>query len=111
LFAESAGLEELVTQLTELSVKEGSMPPIAPKVGAVVRGLFPADNRWYRAKVAEINGDKYKLFYVDYGNVRSLPVPPRLSLFPSLPWADDVIYFRLKPLLPILSVSYLKTPT
>jgi staphylococcal nuclease domain-containing protein 1 len=88
---EHAGLDELVNQLTELSVSEGNMPPITPKVGDLVRGFFPGDNRWYRAKVTEIEGGKYTLFYVDYGNtevvaadqVRVLPANSDLKALPA----------------------------
>jgi len=81
--AESAGLEELVSQLTELSVTEGTgLPLYQPRVGELVRGNFTADDRWYRAKVIEIKGDKYKLQYIDYGNSEVVPAS-RIRQLPS----------------------------
>ncbi|XP_050306722.1 maternal protein tudor-like isoform X2 [Anthonomus grandis grandis] len=42
-------------------------------VGAPVVGLFPEDNVLYRAQVLEtLGGGKYKVFYVDFGNVSTV---------------------------------------
>lgn len=68
--AEAAGLDELVSSLTELSVSEGGgLPLLTPKAGDLVRGHFTEDDQWYRAKVLEAKGDKFTLQYIDYGNV------------------------------------------
>lgn len=79
---EAAGLEELVHSLTELSLSEGGgLPLVNPKVGDLVRGQFSEDQQWYRAKVLEVSGNKYKLQYVDYGNSEYVPAE-RIRLLP-----------------------------
>ncbi|XP_023023151.2 protein tudor isoform X2 [Leptinotarsa decemlineata] len=41
-------------------------------VGAPVIGLFPEDNVLYRAQLLEKNGNRYKVYYVDFGNVSTV---------------------------------------
>lgn len=41
-------------------------------VGACVIGLFPEDGVLYRAQVLEDCFPKYRVFYVDYGNIETI---------------------------------------
>lgn len=43
--------------------------PSSASVGAPIIGLFPEDNVLYRAEVLEKMGSKFKVYYVDFGNV------------------------------------------
>lgn len=103
--AESAGLDELVNQLTELSVSEGGgLPLLTPRVGEYVRAQFSQDDKWYRAKVLEVSAGKYKLLYVDYGNsevvpqarIRTLPVEFNTTKLPDQAQRAAIAF--LKPL-------------
>lgn len=50
--------------------------PAAPAVYALnekIQAKFTEDGRWYNASVKEIKGDKFKVFYLDYGNAEWLP--------------------------------------
>lgn len=44
-------------------------PTFTAVVGAPIIGLFPEDNVLYRAEVLEIIDSRYKVYYVDFGNV------------------------------------------
>lgn len=45
----------------------------APKVDDLVRAQYTADDQFYRAIVTGVEGGKYKVLYVDYGNSETLP--------------------------------------
>lgn len=41
-------------------------------VGSPVIAVFPEDNVLYRARVLENNFNKYRVFYVDFGNIATV---------------------------------------
>jgi len=71
---QTAGLDELVATLTNLSVNEGpGQPPFTPRVGELVRAQFTEDDSWYRAKILSVGANLYSVLYIDYGNSETLP--------------------------------------
>ncbi|XP_032230790.1 tudor domain-containing 6-like [Nematostella vectensis] len=68
-------LDKLVSDLTE-EASTGSADSIVQsvKVGEVYCAPFPQDESWYRAKVTKDNNDgTVEVFYVDYGDVGTVP--------------------------------------
>ena len=59
-----------------------------PSQGDYCCAFFPEDNKWYRAKVLEININKAVVLYIDYGNTASvnlhhiLPITKELAALP-----------------------------
>eukprot|EP01111_Echinosteliopsis_oligospora_P009258 TRINITY_DN2685_c0_g2_i5.p1 TRINITY_DN2685_c0_g2~~TRINITY_DN2685_c0_g2_i5.p1 ORF type:complete len:1028 (-),score=381.77 TRINITY_DN2685_c0_g2_i5:46-3129(-) len=102
--AESAGLDELVAKLTELSTSESSVSDVRPKVGDIVRAQFSEDKQWYRAKVTSVFGDSASVLYIDYGNSEKLPLnklKPLPKAYTTLPpQAQEGILAFIKPLNP-----------
>lgn len=69
-------------------------------VGASVIGLFPEDGVLYRAQVLEDCFPKYRVFYVDYGNIEMIDeVYPIDRKFMSLP--AQAILCGLKDIAPL----------
>lgn len=54
------------------------------KVGAACCALFSDDDRWYRARIANIKKDRATVVYVDYGNEAELSVDCLKPINPSL---------------------------
>lgn len=69
-------------------------------VGACVIGLFPEDGVLYRAQVLEDCYPKYRVFYVDYGNIATVDeVYPIERKFMNLP--AQAVLCGLKDLIPV----------
>ena len=49
------------------------MPPYVPS-GTLCLALFPEDEKFYRAKVLSWKNNQVEVFYVDYGNVCTIPI-------------------------------------
>lgn len=62
-------------------------------LGELCAAKFAGDDQWYRAKIEKINGNKVKVFYVDYGNRDEIPSTSCTSLPPGFnsdkPYASE----------------------
>eukprot|EP01054_Gregarina_sp_Poly1_P002911 Gregarina_sp_Poly_1__2910@NODE_1812_length_3283_cov_151_086443_g1176_i0_p2_GENE_NODE_1812_length_3283_cov_151_086443_g1176_i0NODE_1812_length_3283_cov_151_086443_g1176_i0_p2_ORF_typecomplete_len429_score87_71TUDOR/PF00567_24/2_6e24SNase/PF00565_17/1_7e12SNase/PF00565_17/7_2e07SMN/PF06003_12/3e05LBR_tudor/PF09465_10/0_019PilZ/PF07238_14/1_8e04PilZ/PF07238_14/0_11PilZ/PF07238_14/1_5e04_NODE_1812_length_3283_cov_151_086443_g1176_i02121498 len=64
-----------------------------PKIGDIVLCRFTADNMWYRGRVVSVEGLKFGIFYIDYGNKekasidRLLKTPPEVNIIVYPPFA------------------------
>lgn len=61
-----------------------SVDPDAISAGSPCLALFPADGLWYRAEVRERDGDRLRVFFVDYGNTSTVGVADVRELPPGL---------------------------
>ncbi|KAG5895989.1 hypothetical protein JTB14_005095 [Gonioctena quinquepunctata] len=64
--------DQFKTMMEEIQEFYKSRKPEMSVVGAPIIGLFPEDNVLYRARVLELVGRQYKVFYVDFGNVSTI---------------------------------------
>ena len=74
-YAQVAG-DAAVTALAEklkALCKANSAGPFEPKAGMTVCAQFTQDDEWYRAKITARTGTDYTVFFIDYGNLASMP--------------------------------------
>ena len=70
------------------SYAESQPESFVPSRGDYCCAFFSEDNKWYRAKILEINRNKAVVFYIDYGNMASvnlhdiLPITKELAALP-----------------------------
>jgi len=77
-----------------------------PSPGTVCCARFSEDNQWYRAKVEKLSGGNAEVFYLDFGNLETLPLSKLATLdSPSLTVA------ALPPLAQSVSLAGLKVPS
>jgi len=66
--------DKLIELMKGLSLDDAAAPSdYAPKVTDLVRAQYTQDDQWYRATVTAVEGDKYRVLYVDYGNSEVVP--------------------------------------
>ncbi|KAG9150884.1 hypothetical protein Leryth_003009 [Lithospermum erythrorhizon] len=96
-------------QLASLNLKEApSIEAFTPKKGDTVLAQFSADNSWNRALIvnapkggADSSGDKFEVFYIDYGNQEVVtqsqlrPIDPSLSSLPGLAQLCSLAYLKV----------------
>lgn len=85
----SDNIKALSTLESNLQSYAKSQPgSFVPSQGDYCCAFFPEDNKWYRAKVLEININKAVVMYIDYGNMASvnlhhiLPITKELAALP-----------------------------
>ncbi|KAL0271030.1 UNVERIFIED_CONTAM: hypothetical protein PYX00_008272 [Menopon gallinae] len=72
--ADSSAVEELHTLLTEFYNTGGEDFQQDESNYKICAAKSTADNCWYRARVLSLSGQSVTVFYIDYGNVETVPV-------------------------------------
>ncbi|KAG9152434.1 hypothetical protein Leryth_015833 [Lithospermum erythrorhizon] len=99
-------------QLASLNLQEAPVVgAFSPKKGDTVLAQFSADNSWNRALIVnaprgggESGGDKFEVFYIDYGNQEVVtqsqlrPIDPSLSSAPGLAQLCSLAYLKVPDL-------------
>lgn len=71
-FILGAQLEKLMEQLrSELETNPPLPGAFTPRSGDLCAAKF-IDGQWYRAKIEKVAGGTVSIFYIDYGNVRTV---------------------------------------
>ncbi|GAA0158610.1 hypothetical protein LIER_15583 [Lithospermum erythrorhizon] len=95
--------------LASLNLQEApSIGAFTPKKGDTVLAQFSADNSWNRALIvnapkggADSSGDKFEVFYIDYGNQEVVtqsqlrPIDPSVSSLPGLAQLCSLAYLKV----------------
>lgn len=96
LWCQAADSDEDLVKITSSLSKIGQsanhrrLDPGSLSPGSLCVGLFSEDNLWYRAEVAENDGDQLSVLFVDYGNSSKISItdvremPPDLMKTPPL---------------------------
>lgn len=73
LNTQSMELDRLLTDMTEFYGCQNMGQRLSEfGVGDLVAAPFEGDHRWYRAQVAQVTDDQVDLYYVDYGDRKSV---------------------------------------
>lgn len=69
--SDSQKLDELMKNLSLEDTAADSN--FTPAVGTEVKAQYSFDDHWYRASVLSVDGDNYRVLYIDYGNSETIP--------------------------------------
>ena len=89
LLASLENLESLTTELQEYAETCNPQRVISPQVNTPVLAKYSEDGMWYRAVVVHQDGERYKVLFVDFGNMDEaeeadlLLVPPSFLSVPA----------------------------
>ncbi|XP_011257052.1 uncharacterized protein LOC105251764 isoform X1 [Camponotus floridanus] len=78
----NAALNNLVSEMTKYynEAENRVLHKKKIKLYQIVAAKFSHDNKWYRAQVLSLGNFDCKVFYVDYGNVETIPINDVLEL-------------------------------
>ena len=101
--SDSDKLINIETELQTIEEKGESLQhPL--KRGQIIAARYEEDDKWYRAKIEEVNkGDNisYEVFFMDYGNYETveqnntLKLPTQLLEYPGLVYLSKLAYLKV----------------